>query len=329
MRRKRRARWPLRVLAGLGAVVVLLWVIGPYEPVETEVAFDRRVLAEGVDPYLRAQEARFDDIRPGNEKRVIWYGLEEVPTDLAIVYLHGFSASSGEIRPVPDDVARALGANLVFTRFRGHGRDGEAMAEATAGDWIEDAAEALAIGRKVGREVVVIATSTGGTVAAIAAHDRELMRDVKGIAFISPNFGINNALAPLLTMPGARYWVPLVGGRTRSFEPQNEGHAREWTTSYPMEAVMPLAALVKHAAGLDYGAVSVPALFYYSDADAVLDTSATDEVRADWGGPVRHAAPELGPGVDPAAHVIAGAILSPGNTEAAVTLILDWIGGLP
>ncbi|WP_422029328.1 alpha/beta hydrolase [Roseovarius sp.] len=327
--RRKRARWPLRVLAGLGLVAVLLWVLGPYEPVETETAFDRRVLAGGVDPYLQEQEARFDDIRPGNQKRVIWHGLEEVPTDLAIVYLHGFSASSEEIRPVPDNVAQALGANLVFTRFRGHGRDGEAMAEATAGDWIEDAAEALAIGRKVGREVIVIATSTGGTVAAVAAQDQGLMRDVKGIAFISPNFGLRAAGAPLLTLPGARYWVPLVAGRTRSFEPRNEGHAREWTTSYPMEAVMPLAVLVKHAAGLEYGAVTVPALFYYSAEDAVLDAGATDAVRAAWGGPVRHAVPALGPGVDPAAHVIAGDILSPGNTEAAVKLILDWVGGLP
>jgi len=327
--RRRRARWPLRVLAGLAAVVGLLWVFGPYEPVETETAFDRRVLAGGVDPYLQEQEARFDDIRPGNQKRVIWHGLEEVPTGLSIVYLHGFSASSEEIRPVPDRVAEALGANLVFARFRGHGRDGDAMAEARAGDWMADVAEALAIGRKVGQEVIVIATSTGGTVAAVAAHDQGLMRDVKGIAFVSPNFGLKAAGAPLLTLPGARYWVPLVAGRTRSFEPQNEGHAREWTTSYPMEAVMPLAALVKHAAGLEYGAVSVPALFYYSDEDAVLDAGATDAVRAAWDGPVRYAVPELGPGVDPAAHVIAGDILSPGNTEAATEVILDWIGGLP
>lgn len=230
---------------------------------------------------------------------------------------------------MPDNVARALGANLVFTRFRGHGRDGEAMAEARAGDWMADVAEALAIGRKVGQEVIVIATSTGGTVAAVAAHDQGLMRDVKGIAFVSPNFGLKAAGAKLLTMPGARYWVPLVAGRTRAFEPRNDRHAQEWTTSYPMEAVMPLAALVKHAAGLDYGAVSVPALFYYSEEDAVLDASAADAVREDWGGPVTHAVPELGPGVDPAAHVIAGDILSPGNTEAATEVILDWIGELP
>lgn len=328
MRRRGRRR-VVRVLAVLGAVLVCLWVFGPYEPVDTGVSFDRRVLAGGVDPYLREQEARFDDIRPGNEKRVIWYGLEEVPTDLAIVYLHGFSASSEEIRPVPDGVAEALGANLVFARLRGHGRDGAAMAEATAGDWINDAAEALAIGRKVGREVVVIATSTGGTVAAIAAQDAGLMRDVKGIAFVSPNFGINNPNAPLLTMPAARYWLPLVAGETRSFEPRNEMQALNWTTRYPLVSVLPMAAMVEYAAGLEYGGVTVPALFYYSEEDQVVDASVTAEIEAAWGGPVTRAAPELGPGVDEMAHVIAGDILSPGNTEAATEVILDWIRDLP
>ena len=322
-------RWLGRVLAGLAVVALGLWVFGPYEPVDTEIRFDRRVLADGVDPYLREQEARFDDIRPGNEKRVIWYGLEEVPTELAIVYLHGFSASSEEIRPVPDGVAEALGANLVFTRLTGHGRDGEAMAEATAGDWINDVAEALAIGRKVGREVVVIATSTGGTAMAIAAQEAGLMRDVKGIAFVSPNFGINNPNAPLLTLPAARHWLPVVAGETRSFSPRNEMQALNWTTRYPMVSVLPMAAMVKYAAGLDYGGVSTPALFYYSDEDQIVDASVTAEVQARWGGPVTRAAPELGEGVDGMAHVIAGDTLSPGNTEAATETILDWIRALP
>lgn len=328
MKRTGRRR-AVRAVAVLAAAVVCLWVFGPYEPVETGISFDRKVLADGVDPYLRAQEARFDDVRPGNEKRVIWHGLEEVPTDLAIVYLHGFSASSEEIRPVPDGVAEALGANLVFTRLRGHGRDGAAMAEARVGDWINDAAEALAIGRKVGREVVVIATSTGGTVAAIVAQDAALMRDVKGIAFVSPNFGIGDSRAPLLTMPAARYWLPLVAGETRSFEPRNEMHAQNWTPSYPMVSVLPMAAMVEYAAGLDFKGVTVPALFYYSDDDQVVDASETAEVQADWGGPVTRAAPGTGPGIDPLAHVIAGDILSPGNTEAATEVILDWIRDLP
>jgi len=304
---RRLGRWAI----GLAAVLGLLFVFGPYERVEVRSAFDRGLLEGGVGAYLTAREAAVGDIRLGAEKRVVWYGLEEVPTDYAVVYLHGFSASSEELRPVPDRVAAALGANLVFTRFAGHGRDGTALAGVGAGDWMRDAAEALEIGRAVGHEVIVIATSTGGTVAAVAAHDAAMMRDVGGIVFVSPNFALNHSAAPLLTWPAARYWLPLLGGRTWEFEPRNPAQARHWTTAYPSTALFPLAALVKHARGLDYGGVRVPALFWYSPDDKVVVAGATDRVAAAWGGPVSRAEPALGEGVDPNAHIIAGDILSP------------------
>ena len=74
---------------------------------------------DGVDAYFQSQEIPTLNIREDSEKRVIWAGDVEAKTPLSVVYLHGFSASSQEIRPVPDDVASALGANLVYTRFQG------------------------------------------------------------------------------------------------------------------------------------------------------------------------------------------------------------------
>jgi alpha-beta hydrolase superfamily lysophospholipase len=202
------------------------------------------------------------------------------------------------------------------------------LAEASASDWLQDTAEALAIGRAVGREVLIIATSTGGTLAALAATDPDLMRDVTGVVLVSPNFGIANPAAPLLTWPAARYWLPLIAGETRRFEPINDLQAQHWTTSYPSVAVFPMAALVRAARRADYDDVTLPALFYYSPQDAVLDATRTDRVRARWGGPVTYVEPELGEGVDPLAHVVAGDILSPANTGAATEAILEWYAGL-
>lgn len=321
-------RWAVRLVLTLALFIAVFFLIGPYERVEPPAPFDHALLEEGVTPYIRAREAQAANLRRGNEMRVAWYGLEEVPTDIAIVYIHGFSASSEEIRPVTDRVAEALRANVVYTRLSGHGRDGAAMAEPDAGDWLDDTAEALAIGRAVGGEVIVVATSTGATLAAVAATDPELMRDVKGLALISPNFGINSSFAPLLTMPAARHWLPPLAGRTRTFTPQNPLHEQNWTTEYPSIAVFPLAALVKHAVALDYGEVTLPALFHYAPEDKVVDAGATDAVRTRWGGPVTHVAPGLGEGVDPNAHVIAGDILSPANTEATAELITQWAEGL-
>lgn len=322
MRRLLRGALALALLAGAGLL------LAPREPVAMPPPFAATALYGGVTAYLAAREARYDDIRPDSHKRVIWAGAPETRTPLAIVYLHGFSASSQEIRPVPDMVAQAFGANLVYTRFRGHARDGDAMADATASDWLADAAEALAVARAVGDRVVIIATSTGATVATLALTDPALRERVAGAILVSPNFGINNSLAPLLTWPAARHWLPLVAGKRRSFEPRNPGQAAEWTTEYPSTAVFPMAALVARARALDPSTIPVPALFYYSDADTVVRPDLTDSVLARWGGPATRIAPTLADGDDPFAHVVAGDIMAPGNTGPAAEAMIVWTRGI-
>lgn len=314
-----------RMLLVLALLAGALWMFGPVEPVDGDITFDESGLPRDLDAYLRASELQFPDITPGVEKRILWAGAPGERTRHAVVYLHGFSATSQEIRPVPDRVAQALGANLFLTRLSGHGRTGEALAAATAGDWLEDTAEALAIGRAIGEEVVVIATSTGGTLAAIAATDASLIDRVKAIVFLSPNFGIRNPAAAILTMPFARHWAPVLAGRERSFEPVNAAHARYWTTRYPTAALFPLGALVRHARGLDYSGVTTPALFLYALEDRVVSARATHAIAQRWGGLAEERIVVLPPGDDPYNHVIAGDILSPGSTDATVAAITDWL----
>lgn len=310
----------------VGAAGLILF--GPREAVSRQAGFSVLGIGEDIDAWLAEREAGVPNLRPDAQKQVVWAGAAGERTPLSIVYLHGFSASLGEIRPVPDKVAEALGANLFFARLSGHGRDGAAMAEPRAGDWIADTAEALEIGRRIGERVVVIATSTGGTLAAIAASDPDLARDLAGIVLVSPNFAINNPAAGLLSLPWARSWLPMVAGRERGFEPLNDSHAAQWTTRYPTEAAVTVKTLVDHASARDWNAVEVPALFLYSEHDEVVRPDATSEVVAAWGGPVRSELRVMGPGDDPGSHVIAGDILSPGQTEETVRLILDWASGL-
>jgi esterase/lipase len=321
-------KWLGRIL--LAAVVMggLGWALGPYEPVEVAAGFDMSRLDRGAQAYLDSAEAAQADITPGTEKRVIWAGAPEAKTPLAVLYVHGFSATSEEIRPVPDRVAAALGANLVFTRLTGHGQPGAALAQATVHDWMADMAEALAVARAVGDEVIVISTSTGGTLMAEAALQPEMARGVKGIVFISPNLGINDPMAPLLTMPAARYLLPLVAGKQRTWQPGSEAQARFWTTSYPTAAVFPMAALVAHAVAQDYSGVTIPALFYFSPRDRVVRGDLTEGFAARWGGGATVVALPEGADVSDNRHVIAGDIVSPGNTAATVQVIEDWIGGL-
>ncbi|MEL6679830.1 MAG: alpha/beta fold hydrolase [Pseudomonadota bacterium] len=316
----------------LCAGVFALAVFGPYEDATLDLAFSPSRLDGGVDAYLTAEEAKVAGLTPGTEKRVIWAGEAEAKTPLSVVYIHGFSATSEEIRPVPDRVAQALGANLVYTRLTGHGAGSAAMAEATVQDWTRDTGEAIAIGAKVGARVLVIATSTGATLATYAATRPIETEQVAGMVLISPNYALNNAAAGLLTWPAARYWVGLIAGKTRSFEPKNEAHAQFWTTSYPTIAALPMAALVKAVSELDLSSILMPALFIYAEADQVVSPRATKSVIAQWGSGWNMRTevyqPVMGPGDDPFSHVIAGDVMSPGQTDAAVQRIVDFARSL-
>lgn len=317
-----------KTVAVIAACLALLWVVGPYEPAPLTPNLDTSRIGRNVDAYFAVRESAYDDITPGTEKRVIWADARGLRTDWVVVYVHGFSATSEEIRPVPDRVAEGLGANLVFTRLRGHGRGSEAMREARVQDWINDLAEALSAARAVGDKVLVIGTSTGGTLLAGAAQNREMMQAVRGAVFISPNFAINNAAAPLLTWPAARFWLPLIAGAERTVMVRNPAQETFWTTRYPSVALFPMAALVKAVASLDHTRATLPALFMFSERDSVVLPAATIRVASDWGGQVKVVSPDLGDGDDPLAHVIAGDIVSPAQTDTVVFEILNWAKGL-
>ena len=308
---------------GIALVFALGFALLPRERVEIGA------LPEIGDPaaFLEAREGTFDDIREGSAARIVWAGEAGAVTPLSIVYLHGFSAGPEEIRPVPDRVAEALGANLVYARLAGHGRDGDAMAEARAGDWLTDTALFLEIGRRLGERVLVIGTSTGGTLAAWAMTDPSMAADVAGVVLVSPNFAVANRAGFLLEQPFARAWVPLVAGAERRFEPLNDGQAAHWTTAYPTVATVTLGTLLREMRGRDLGAATQPVLVLFSEEDQVVSPPATLSAMERWGGPVT-LAPQTLPaeGADPFHHVIAGDIMSPAMTETAVATILDWAG---
>lgn len=317
-----------RVLLVLIALVALAFAIAPKEPVDRSARFDAQSLGADLDAYLAAQEAAYTDIVPSTEKEIIWAGDKGAKTPLSVIYIHGFSATKHEIRPVPDQVAAALGANLFFTRLSGHGRGSAPMAEPAAGDWIRDMDEALAIGRRLGDRVIVISTSTGGTLAALAALDPARAESVAGMVFVSPNFGIDPTASFILNLPFVRYWGPVVAGAERSFDTRNADHARLWTTRYPTVAAIPMEALVQEALRQDYTAAIPPALFLFSLQDRVVQPTVTARIAAQWGAGAEVYHPILTEADDPYAHVIAGDIMSPGQTAAVTARILDWAKGL-
>lgn len=300
---------------------------GPRTPVDTKVTFDAAGI--GADPaaWLEKQEAGIGGIREGLEKEIIWaFPQSRAKTPLAIVYMHGFSASKGEVRPVPDKLAASLGANLYYTRLAGHGQNGPAMMAGSVSGWVNDLAEALAIGKLIGERVIVIGTSTGASLAVWGAAQKGMMDKVAGLMLVSPNFGVQAQGSEVLTLPWASKLVPLIAGDERSFEPVNEAHGRLWTSRYPSLALLPMAEMTKLARNTNVANIKIPVLFVFSDADKVVRPDLTRQKAAQWGGKADLMV--ITASDDPYMHVIAGDALSPSTTDAVAEKAAEWAGKL-
>ena len=327
----RRARVPLIVVTVLIVALAALFVLGPREPVDLSVRVDAEAIRADPVAYLAAREGAVPALRSGMAKEIVWaFPRTRAKTPLALVYVHGFSATKEEIRPVPDLVARALGANLYYTRLAGHGADGAAMADVTVNDWINDLVEALEIAEVLGERTVVIGTSTGATLAALAATEPGLRERIDAVVQVSPNYALRNRMAFVLDLPFAEWIAPTLGGAERSFETLNERHAANWTSSYPTVATLPMAALLRAVRGRTLENVEVPSLFVFDEDDRVVDHTATRAVAARWGAATgaRVNIELIGDSDDPMRHVIAGDSLSPSTTERAARLIAEWIAAL-
>lgn len=316
--RRRRVRFALA-----GALLVGAIAAGPRE------RFDERwveaELPENLDAYLAAAERDVPHLRSEAARGIVWADpATRVRTELSVVYLHGFSADRHELEPLVGDLGAALDANVYFARLAGHGRDSGAMGDVTVEDWLADASEAVAIGARIGERVVLIGTSTGGTLAAWAANRPEARDQVAALVLVSPNFQPRDHSSRLLLYPWGGLIARLVVGEERCFTAVNEEQALHWTTCYPTRALLPMMALVESIRTADLGGIEAPTLVVFSRSDAVVDAEETERVL----GRLTGTEPELlafTGSTDEAQHVLAGDVISPSSTEALMEKVLAFL----
>lgn len=284
-----------------------------------------------LDATLAKAEAQVPNLRDGCAKAVTWAGDVGEQTDIAVVFVHGFSASCGELRPLPETVAESLGANLFSTRLMGHGQDGAAMGEATLAGWRADMKEAIAIGRALGKRVLVIGCSTGCTLTTLGLTNGDIAEDAAllGVCFVSPNFGLRHKLAQLfLDLPLSEKWAPYVIGKERSFDVVNDAHAQFWTTRYPTKAVKPMGDAVRAAMRADLGQIKTPMLMALNADDQVINPARARKVLLRWGAAAQMHALIQTPDDDSYGHVMAGDVFSPKQTGPLATHIVEWAQSL-
>lgn len=283
-------------------------------------------IAEPPDAWLASAENRVNaesGLVAGAEKRIRWYADRPASrTEYALVYLHGFSATRQEIAPVCALLADALQANLFETRLAGHGLVNNRLAAVSAEDWLDDAAEALAVGQKIGRRTILIGTSTGATLA-LAMRDRFAAAGVDALVLLSPNFAPVDASADILTWPGGPLLAEAVVGAERSWTAANELQERYWTTRYPLAAAVEVMRLVKAVRSDLPMQIRQPLLTLLSPQDEVVDVQRARTALRQISAPANEVVDIDARGAN--GHVFAGDILSPVNNELVVQKISDFV----
>ena len=282
-----------------------------------------------LDDYLRQSEAAVSDLIPGTEKTIVWANPDErARTPYSIVYLHGFSATRQEVAPLCEVLGRRLGANVYYTRLAGHGHTtGTPLGNSTVNDWLRDTAEAAEIGRMLGDKVILVATSTGGTLSTWLANQPSFNDRIVANVMLSPNFAPKDRNARVALWPWGKQIMRAAAGKLHSWEPTNEMQARYWTTAYPIEAIVEMMSLVDIVDEIDLTSVKLPTLLIYSENDEVVSVEKMKEKFPQFGGSQNRIV-ALETTARSKSHVLAGDIIAPEMTPVVADVISDYLSSI-
>jgi pimeloyl-ACP methyl ester carboxylesterase len=235
---------------------------------------------KGIELYVQQEESAHH-LKPDNEARIIWANdtMRKV-TDYSIVYLHGFSASQEEGDPVHRNIATEFGCNLYLSRLAEHGIDTtEQLVNLTADNYWESAKQALAIGKKIGRKVILMGTSTGGSLALQLAGTYP--GDVAALILMSPNIAINDPFAWILNNHwGLQIARAVKHGKYIVSDDDRAIYRKYWNKPYRLEAAVALEEYLETTMTKEnFMKVTQPTLllYYYKDEvhqDSVVKVSA-------------------------------------------------------
>ena len=273
-------------------VLVIVYFLGPHpsNPVYAKGLPTVPAIASGLETYISQQEAQHQ-IKKDNEARIVWANDSlKQKTEYALVYLHGFSACQEEGNPVHRNLAKQFGCNLYLSRLSQHGIDtADALLNMTAENLWESAKQAYAIGKQLGNKVILVGTSTGGTLALQLAA---AYPEIAGLVLLSPNIAINDPNAWLLNDPWGLQIARLVkGSKFNTGGKDTPEYKQYWNKEYRLEATVQLEEMLETTMNkATFESVKQPTLtlYYYKDEehqDPVVKVSAMKEMMSQLGTP--------------------------------------------
>lgn len=237
----------IRIVLIIILLPVLIYRMGPqpHKPVLNNILPDPGCTIESITDFIQDKESKLD-IKPDNESRIFWNNdsLHE-QTEYSLLYLHGFSASWYEGYPTHQNFARRFGMNAYIPLLADHGLVTEdPLLNMTPDNLYESAKEALVLARLLGKKVIVMGTSSGGTLALKLAADFPEMID--GLILLSPNVRINNSKAFLLSGPWGLQMARKVynSNYRENIDGVDIKECQYWNCKYRLEATVYLQQLI-------------------------------------------------------------------------------------
>lgn len=272
-------------------VLIIVYFMGPRpsRPVYSKELPTVPAGSAALEDYVARQEAKHK-LKPDNEARIIWYNDSlKQKTEYAVVYLHSFSASQEEGDPVHFQFAQKFGCNLYLSRLDAHGIDTtEPLAGFSAEGIWKSAKEAFAIGKQLGNKVILMSTSTGGTLALKLAAEHP---EIAGLILLSPNIAINDPSAWMLNNPWGLQIAHLILGKYRKVPDTTAIYAQYWNNRYVTKSLVQLEELLETTMKESvFNKVTQPVLllYYYKDdanQDKVVKVSAMKRMFRQLGTP--------------------------------------------
>src|SRR5690554_5167960 len=268
-------------------LVVLLggYLVGPKPPAPI-LSSDLPSLPTGtrnLESYIEQKEAGLN-IKDDNESRIIWADESlKKRTEYVLLYLHGFSASWMEGHPANTTFAKHYGMNAYFPRLASHGLVTEdPLLDMTPDRLWESAKEALIAAGNLGEKIIIMGTSTGGTLGLMLAA--EFPEYVDALILYSPNIRINNSSAFLLARPwGLQLARHVSNDRYRvTNEDFDSKDCQYWYCKYRLEGVVYLQQLVDLTMNKEtFQQVTVPVFmgYYYRDKENQDETVRVDAMQ--------------------------------------------------
>lgn len=204
------------------------------------------------------EESSNQDLGDDCRSQLLDYGKE---TDIVYVFYHGLTSCPAQFSELGKDF-HDRGYNVFIPRLPGHGyadRDVKHLEDLKAEDLTAFADQTTDIAEGLGKKVVVVGLSGGGTIASWIAQNRS---DVSEAVLLNPFFGVAQIPAPLtktaanfgITVPNMNFYSKKAY-QSSSSVPTSPGYGYEGLSTQGESQFLRLALAVGNQA--DKGAPNV------------------------------------------------------------------------